>query len=396
MVNFGQNVLMFLKWNDDDSAYEDEETEPAKSAQDIKAADDATDTDKTKTGDDAKDTDKAKSGIDKFEPTIFRRYMQEHNPKKVSYHEVEITSPELKRIYYAASFTAREETTSDSEPLTLTSPFTDFLWNWTEFEAACKPAEGDSEEKALAREDLKQLLGLVRQTQTDTYFKARDTYLPKGALPFEYLWTLFAPGTKVCAKTFLDDMHILEVRSCTTPPTGEIKGPGKELRVHCIGLDWDGNNFGPFEYTFVIKKNTEQSDKKEMQIDALEVYPLQYHSNQEGLRQDLLQRGERFWHMCRPEKYQHDYKGSILTVKQSKAARAQMLASRDADDDTTSTFSGMEETGGSGSSRKEYLGQVIVDAFSFLRAQDDVSASGPEPPLGEREVKPYTEYDCTW
>lgn len=265
---------MFLKQNDNDSAYDDEETEPAKSAQDIKAADDATNTDKAKTSNNAKDTNKAKNGTDKFKPTIFRRYIQEHNLKKVSYYEIEIISLELKRIYYIASFNAREETTSNSEPLTLTSLFTDFLQNQTEFEAACKLAEGDSEEKALAREDLKQLLELIRQIQTDTYFKVRDIYLPKGAFLFEYLWILFALGTKVYTKTFLDDMYILEVRSYTTPPTREIKGPGKELRVYCIGLDQNSNNFGPFEYTFIIKKNTEQSNKKEIQINALKVYLL--------------------------------------------------------------------------------------------------------------------------
>jgi hypothetical protein len=144
----------------------------------------------------------------------------------------------------------------------------------------------------------------------------------------------------------------------------------------------------------VIKKMFEQSEQKEMQIDSLEVYPIQYHRDQKTLREGLIKRGRKFWNICKPEKYQHDFDGPILTVKQTHSTRAQLLSYRDTDDDAMSTFTGMDENTGPSSSRKEYSGRIIVDAYSFLRAQDDVSASGPKPPLGELTVRPYS--DCSW
>lgn len=371
-------VKLTIQYNDDKNTWEDEEA--------AKAADNS------RSGADTKDTEDGKV---KHEPTIFRRLMDEDNPKKVRYEEIDITSPGLKRLYssIAAHSQQSDESSSDSSMLTIVSPFVYFIWYWDRFEAACESSENDTEEQATARADLKQLMALIRKSQVEPYFRVRDVYLTKGTIPFEYLWTLFPPGTKVCAKTIMDDVQMLEVRFPITPPLGEIKLRSKEFRVLCTGFDWDGVKFGAFEYELVVEKSIERN---EMQIDTLAVCPMQYHRNKYILQRDLLERGQRFWSLCKPGKFQRNYNGALVTSKPNESSRARML-SRQAndDDDTVSSFSGMEESGGTFTSQKEYSGQVIVDAYSFLRAQDDYFTTD-EPPLGEYRGDSCPEHECTW
>lgn len=341
----------------------------------------------------SKSPDEAHRG-DEFEPTIFRRYMAEDNPKKPRFDEIEIVSEELKRLYYGVTASQKsiaKTDLGDNNALNLSTPFKDFIWHWDKFEYACKPVASDTEQMTLARDDLKQLMVLIRKSLVEPYFKVRETFLATGQMPHEYLWTLFPPGAKVCARTFMEDTQILEVRSCSTPAVGDIKLTNiPSFRVHCIGLDWDGSTFSAFEYTFTLKEGPEQA---ETQIDALEVYPLQYNRNK-TLREDLIKRGERFWDLCKPDRFLYDYNGAVLAVKPSQTALAQMLLARGGkDDDTMSSFGRISDAVRGRSSRKEFAGKIIVDANSFLDTRED---SDREPPLGEMAVKPYSEYDCSW
>lgn len=142
---------------------------------------------------------------------LFRRVMDEDNPKKMSHEEIEITSPALRRLFLKTCLTRAppgDDSNVEKTSISIKSPFVDFIWFWDGLDAACNPSERDSAEEARAREDLKQVMGLIRKSTVEPYFKVRDTFLAKGtspAMPYEYLWTMFLPGTMVYAKSFLDD-----------------------------------------------------------------------------------------------------------------------------------------------------------------------------------------------
>lgn len=324
------------------------------------------------------------------------------NPKKVDNYEVEFATPELKRLFRETSRAQiRLEDTQepDETGLIITSPFTDFMWFWDRFEAAANPVSGDSESRAAAREDLKQLLPLIRQSELEPFFKARDAAYARGVIPYAYLWTMFPPGTKVFAKTFMDDIQMLEAHSCSLPDSNDGAYTSRIFLVNCLGFDWDGTKFDTYRYSFRI---AQQKNEKEITITSLSVYPTTYFRTSDGerndaqLQQSLRKRGQRFWSLCGVDKgvFQYQYSGAVHGQISAAARMARIRFRGREDDDRSSIISGAEDSSLSTAGKKEYEGPIIVDAYSFLRAQEESLLD--EPPLGNIPTSLIPENDCQW
>lgn len=265
------------------------------------------------------------------------------------------------------------------------------MWYWDRFEEAVKPIAGDSREKVAAREDLKQLMALTRQSELEPFFKARDAANARGIMPFAYLWTLFPPGTKVYAKTFMDELQMLEVVSCSLPESGDGSyGRRRGIVVDCIGFDWDGLQFNGFECSFELPTAKKE---REIAITSLPVYPTTYFRTSDGERNDakirerLQDRGKKFWALCGQNdgKFQYKYSGA-LHVETTSTSRVSRYRTRD-HDDMSSAFSSIDENSSTGPVRREYKGPVIIDAYSFLRAQDSFWGGMPLGAMAVRRIE---------
>ncbi|OCK89970.1 uncharacterized protein K441DRAFT_666839 [Cenococcum geophilum 1.58] len=96
----------------------------------------------------------------------------------------------------------------------------------------------DSLETKNAREDLGQLLPLVQTSnKLDAYFKTQLSHLAGQTMTFKFIWTLYKPGTRVYARSFLNEYQMFEVQ-----------------QISRAAFDWDGTHFTRRTYAFRIKK----------------------------------------------------------------------------------------------------------------------------------------------
>lgn len=203
---------------------------------------------------------------------------------------------------------------------------------------------------------------------------------------------------------------MFEVRSCSAPSFEysifDSKNPAKytekQVRITCAAFDWDGSKFGVFEYDFLIKRDPKKS---ELTINALEVFPTIYYRDDTGdrddqkLRSELLTRGKNFWKLCDIESddAQCSYQGAVLTSSTSRSIISHLMNDRRGDDeDDNSSTTDPDGSGSSAFSKKEYSGQLVVDASSFLRSQPQVLDAAP--PLGPLKTSGWTGgyLECRW
>lgn len=240
------------------------------------------------------------------------------NDKKLDREEIDIDSLELKRLYMSCTRHIQPLSNSDNEPLKLSSPFVDLIWSWDRFTTACEPQDNDSEGLRAARDDLKALMGYVKSSALESYFRVRDSNFANNKITYEWLWTIFRPGAKVYARSFMNEMQMFEVDSCDYPDEAESKTQGKACSVFCSAFDWDGVNFTRYSYEFEIKK---KELEKEKDVSTLPCYPVEYYRDQDGnrddsaLRKKLIERGAKFCAICTADvgDYQWRYKGPVIT-----------------------------------------------------------------------------------
>lgn len=255
-------------------------------------------------------------------------------------------------------------------------------------------------------------MGLIRKSTVEPYFKVREAFLAEGSshtIPYEYLWTLYRPGTFVYAKSYLDEWQMFEVINCSRISTDsgsfESREPAKfnnnKFLVTAAAFDWDGSKFYVFEYDFWIRRDAKKDD---LPIHAREVFPCKYYRTETGehddkqLSEDLIQRGRKFWRFCNIESddIQCTYGGSVLTSSASGAMGSQFTGDRqDEDDGKSITLTDSDEDGVPNFRKTEYAGHAVADAGSYLRSQPWI---GPEPPLGRLRTDVWTgaDLECQW
>lgn len=341
--------------------------------------------------------------------------MEDGNPKKTSYEEVEITSLALRRLFIKTCLTYTppgDEKSLDTSAIRVKSPFADFILYWEDLEAACHAVETDSAEDAVARKDLTQVMALIRKSSIEPYFKMRDALTGESSpntIPYEYLWSIYRPGTMVYAKSYLDEWQMFEVVNSGIPVIAggncDSKNPAKytnkKLLVTGAAFDWDGSRFYTFEYDFYITRDLKKSTPS---IHSLEVFPTTYYRTETGerddrkLRAELVQRGRKFWRFCniQSDDIQCNYTGTVLTRSTSGSMGSQLTGDReDGDDDNSTSISDLDGNGATTFRKTEYSGHLVVDAGSYLRSQPWI---GAEPPLGRLRTDVWVDADleCQW
>ena len=323
--------------------------------------------------------------------STFRRVMDYDN-KRPQREELEIDSAELRKLYLSCEphFTA-PSTEGETLPK-LVSPFINFVWRWDSLTRACTPIDDDSDGMRNAREDLTQIMTLVKKSPAlEPYFKARDSMMANKTIRYEYLWTIFAPGTKVYSRPFLSDLQMFEVMTCN-PPSDALGGVPKTFDVWCSAFDWDGSRFDKYEYQFTFNKfDTERA------VDSLQIFPTTYFRDETGkqdddkVRQELIQRGRDFCEMCLAEVagVQREYKGKALT----ETTGLGRLTSSQVDDESVSAVSGVDEEDSVPSQSVDIKGRIIVDNGAYLRL-DQQERTYDFPPLGKHLAYRCPDYEC--
>ena len=122
-----------------------------------------------------------------------------------------------------------------------------------------------------------------------TYASTRSRlalYLKDRKITYELLWALFKPNTTVYT-TILD----AEKPACYAYNSGKERTTNGVTYFHvdCRYLDFNGHVFG--ESSIALGIRTFQGAKR---IDRLEAFPLEFHQQQNKMREHLLKCGRRF------------------------------------------------------------------------------------------------------
>ncbi len=253
----------------------------------------------------------------------FRKQMDDDDVNKFDFSEVEIESPGLIGLlrkhlgHYPAELL-------DGSTAYFYGPFEHFVHSWETLLKATMADSSDSEETMQARDDLSTLLKDIRgSNELESYFKNRENYLVSKTIRYDFLWTLFPPGAKVYARSFMNEPQIFECVSCYMARTAS-EHRGKVAFVHCAAYDWDGTAFQRRAYTFKIK-----AFEAPKAINTLPCYPLQYYQQDNGnydssaLERSLIERAKSFIRLCvkQDDGFQYGYDGHVVIQSKRLAGR---------------------------------------------------------------------------
>lgn len=255
----------------------------------------------------------------------FRRVMSTKDMSKLSYTEVDIHALGLRTFLKDNVGPNYPSQSWEGQVVNMAAPFAPILFNWDKLTEETTVQENDNPELKETREDLAQLLSYLRRADELTaYFKTRDSNRTAKVTTYDTMWTLFAPGTEVVAKPFLNSVQIFRVG---IPPDSS---PGNKF-VYCWGYDWNGKALVKCWYPFRMEKF-----KGTKEINTLECYPLEYHQNEipehedgrgtsttSPLRESLIKRGRLFNDLCRVPKgakQMFDYDDYVLWSRFGRGA----------------------------------------------------------------------------
>ncbi|KAI9767606.1 MAG: hypothetical protein M1839_004463 [Geoglossum umbratile] len=325
----------------------------------------------------------------------FRRVMNSDG-KKFSNSEVDVKSLGLRTllketlIHYPSKLFEEESVNLQGGTGT---PFSPLVYNWKALEDAAKADEGDSKETEQAKKDLIDLMIHVKTSpELEAYFKTREAHLASGTITFDYLWTIFSPGTQVIARPFMNDAQIFEVERVEkiTKDGGYAK-----VKVIAAGYDWNGVKFQRTNYGLEIWKFDGPK-----QIPALPVYPLAYYEDDHGyagpeildrLKSSIIERGRKFYQYC--TRYRNgvlcEYDGLVVG-----STKSQTLSATYPDDDQQSLKSIPDDSLLSSKRRVVRIkAKIIVDGLSYLRSGRNEVCDGTLP-LGDLEAGDGETTEC--
>ncbi|KAF9699918.1 hypothetical protein EKO04_002676 [Ascochyta lentis] len=348
--------------------------------------------DKSKWEDVEQNFEKKKSTDQHKWMATFRRHMDADNERKIEFEEIVVHAHALTDLLVNTSKHWHDRVNESDRTIAVRTPFTPFIWHWDAHVEACKPKKGDKAELTSARHVLKALMQLLEDSfALRSYFRERDMLKSSKKIRYKYLWTLFADGCRVYARSYQNELQMFEVKDCSDNKTSRF-------RVTCCAFDWDGTNFLTYNYDFYIKEFT-----GEKTIASLEIFPIEYYGEFHGasvdkkLQADLLERGKRYIDLCSQEHttFQCEYEGSSLVTPSA----LHRLASRVRTEDSSSAFSdprdSFYETNDAEVTSIDIVGKqsrVIIDNLSFLKSERNTMKHNGMPPLGRRV--PYFEPDC--
>lgn len=251
--------------------------------------------------------------------------MNTEDPSKLNYTEVNIRSPGLRTFLKEKIASDHPNQSWEGQVINMVAPFAPIVFNWDKLDQETKAREGDDTKLKVTRQDLADLLYHLKRTDELTdYFKTRESNREANLTTYSTMWTIFAPGTEVVVKTFLNNLQVFRVSSWPKPGSG-----GNRKSVICWGYDWNGKDFVKCFYTFSIGKFEGTKE-----IDTLDYYPLEFYQDETldfedesgaagHLRTSLIERGQLFHELYKTEKgakQMFDYNGLVLWSRFGRGA----------------------------------------------------------------------------
>lgn len=159
---------------------------------------------------------------------------------------------------------------------------------------AAKPPGSDKQERKKEAKRLEekrqQLKVLVKYIDKDYEHIKKSLYpmLEHGLITFDLLWALWKPNTLAYTTTYgsHDEPRIFKV---DTAEKHYHISKGEFYYIDGKYFEYDGKQFG---YGHMVEEIPEFRGAKK--ITSLGCYPLKYHKNEEKLRKDLIERGQKF------------------------------------------------------------------------------------------------------
>ncbi|RYP41714.1 hypothetical protein DL769_011530 [Monosporascus sp. CRB-8-3] len=203
-----------------------------------------------------------------------------------TYSDLDIKDPELIHLlkdvivsYPGISF--------DLGTVYMQSPFPSILQN-----AADHVGDGLSQARLKAGRDLAHLLNQISTCkELFGYFVTREAHLAAGVTTFETAWTLFAPGTLIVTKPFMDVPQLLEIAEAPVPWARTPAKNANRLHTSAWCWDWNGRRMVKVKYKLIMRRFTGTKA-----VNQLEYYPVTYHKDMEvgALLEMILKRSSKF------------------------------------------------------------------------------------------------------
>jgi hypothetical protein len=165
------------------------------------------------------------------------------------------------------------------DQLSINAPFEPLLHRWNLIDEALK------EEDDLKARNHFNLFRQVVEPELKPHLKARDESEEHGVIPFASVWTIFKPGELVWWEAEGQGVVGRMIEACFSKTM-----TGAEIyRLTCEQVDWNGEAFG-------IQRTTKKITFFEgtRPVAGLQVLPLRYKSDADGIRSQYLDRGRKF------------------------------------------------------------------------------------------------------
>lgn len=196
----------------------------------------------------------------------------------ISLHSITIQSPLIKALL-GPVFAEYQGINTSLKKLEFTAPFHEFFYRWTEF-TRVKATLQDATEAAHYG-----LLFDIISNEITPHIEQAGDLVKNGVISFEYLWSLFEPGTEIYSRVDEQDRLYLLLASRYV----DI-GPGVRIfSLTCRYVETDGTGFG-----FTTANLTISSFANVKPISDLNVLPSHLKSGIDGIRTRLHARGKKF------------------------------------------------------------------------------------------------------
>lgn len=210
---------------------------------------------------------------------IVRREKQNGDTEEpvLGLHSITIHSPLLKS-QLGTVFAEYQGVNTNLKHLTFNAPFHEFFYRWVEFVKVNPSPERESESA-----HYKLLFDIIASEITPHIDRAEDL-LKNKVISFDYVWTLFQPGTEIYSRVDDQDRIYLLVGSRYQQMCGT-----KFFTLTYRYVDTDGDSFG-----FSTSQLTVGEFENVKPISDLNALPFHLHANADEIRKKLEARGRRF------------------------------------------------------------------------------------------------------
>lgn len=213
------------------------------------------------------------------------------DPRKVlAIHSIVVQSPVLKKLL-SSVLKGYPGVTVGLQRLEFSGKFEPLIHRWAELQNAIA-ALGDNTEDEKITKVHASLLQEVLMREFKTLLDTSQDMKSKQVMTYDYLWTLFQPGSTVftrsdgqeCAYTLLETKYGADSKGVPC------------FWMTCRYVDWDGVKFGTqkINLSIPIYQGTRP-------INQLRAYPIEYHTDTDGLKARLIERGEKAESLAGPQ-----------------------------------------------------------------------------------------------